>query len=99
MTGVMLGQGMVPVLLLTMHGHVRPIGGSECRGWGPRGSPSCQRAPRVPRARRKYAEGVGRFDDVMRARGEAETAAQGAYLARDLSARLGRDGGWISCLE
>jgi hypothetical protein len=35
MTGVMLGQGMVPVLLLTVHGHVRPIGGSGCRGWGP----------------------------------------------------------------
>jgi hypothetical protein len=28
--------------------------------------------------------------------GEAETAARGAYLARDLSARLGRDGGWLS---
>jgi hypothetical protein len=34
MTGVMLSQGMVPVLLLTVHGHVRPIGGSGCRGWG-----------------------------------------------------------------
>jgi hypothetical protein len=32
---------------------------------GPCGSPSCQRVPRVPRARQKYAEGVGRFDDVM----------------------------------
>jgi hypothetical protein len=64
----MLGQGVVPVLLLIVHGHVRPIGGSRCRGWGPRGSPSCQRVPRVPRARRKYAEGVGRFDDVMGAR-------------------------------
>jgi hypothetical protein len=48
-----------------MHGHVRPIGGSGCRGEGPRGSLSCQRAPRVPRARQKYAEGVERFDDIM----------------------------------
>jgi hypothetical protein len=34
MTGVMLSQGMVPVLLLTMHGHVRPIGGSGYHDWG-----------------------------------------------------------------
>jgi hypothetical protein len=27
--------------------------------------------------------------------GEAKTAARGTYLARDLSARLGRDGGWL----
>jgi hypothetical protein len=31
----MLDQGMVPVLLLTVHGHVHPIGGSRCLGWGP----------------------------------------------------------------
>jgi hypothetical protein len=30
----MLGQGVIPVLLLTVHGHVRSIGGSRCRGWG-----------------------------------------------------------------
>jgi hypothetical protein len=30
----MLGQGVVPALLLIVHGHVRPIGGSGCRGWG-----------------------------------------------------------------
>jgi hypothetical protein len=28
--------------------------------------------------------------------GEAETIVRGAYLARDLSARLGRDGGRLS---
>jgi hypothetical protein len=32
MTVVMLGQGVVPVPLFTVHGYVRPIGGSECRG-------------------------------------------------------------------
>jgi hypothetical protein len=31
----MLGQGVVPVLLFTVRGHVHPIGGSECRGCGP----------------------------------------------------------------
>jgi hypothetical protein len=30
---------------------------------------------------------------------EAKTTAQGAYLAQDLSARLGRDGGWLLGLE
>jgi hypothetical protein len=29
-----VGQGVVPMLLLTMHGHVRPISRSGCRGWG-----------------------------------------------------------------
>jgi hypothetical protein len=72
-TRVTLDQSVVPVLLFTMHGHVHPIGGSGCRGWG-----SYQRTPCVPRARRKYAEGVrrsrayiagvGRFDDVVTAR-------------------------------
>jgi hypothetical protein len=58
------GDGDHPVLLFTVHGHVRPIGGSGCCGWGPPWLPvlpdgsTCQ-------ARRKYAEGVGRFDDVM----------------------------------
>jgi hypothetical protein len=35
MTEVMLGQGVVPVLLFIVRGHVRPIGGSGCHGWGP----------------------------------------------------------------
>jgi hypothetical protein len=56
----MLGQNAVPTLLFTMHGHVCPIGGNGCRGEGPCGFPPCQRAPRVPRARQKYAKGVGR---------------------------------------
>jgi hypothetical protein len=30
---------------------------------------------------------------------EAETVARGAYLARDLSARLGWGGGWLSALS
>jgi hypothetical protein len=34
MTGVTLSQGVVLVLLFAMRGHVRPIGGNGCRGWG-----------------------------------------------------------------
>jgi hypothetical protein len=30
----MLGQSVVLVPLFTVHGHVHPIGGSGCRGWG-----------------------------------------------------------------
>jgi hypothetical protein len=76
MTGVMSGQSAVPMLLLNVHGLVCPISGSGCRSEGPRGFSPCQRAPRVPRARQKYAKGVsrsrayvamvGHFDDVMR---------------------------------
>jgi hypothetical protein len=62
MTRVMSSQGVVPVLLLTVHGHIRPINRSEHRDLGgPRGSPSCQRVARVPRSRRKSVVGVGRF--------------------------------------
>jgi hypothetical protein len=34
MTWVMLDQDVVPVLLLTVHGHIRPICRSGFRGWG-----------------------------------------------------------------
>jgi hypothetical protein len=30
----MLSQGVIPVHLLAVHGHIRPIGGSGCRGCG-----------------------------------------------------------------
>jgi hypothetical protein len=35
MTRVMSGQGVVPVLLLTVHGHVHPIDSSKCHSQGP----------------------------------------------------------------
>jgi hypothetical protein len=59
MTGVMLDHSAAPMLPSTMYGRVCPISGNGCRGGGPRGSRPCQRALRVPRARRKYAKGVG----------------------------------------
>jgi hypothetical protein len=57
MTRVMSSQGVVPVLLLTMHGHIHHVDGSEFRSWGPCGSPSCLSVPRAPRARRERATG------------------------------------------
>jgi hypothetical protein len=57
MIGVISSQGVVPVLLLTMHGHVHHVDGSEYRSWGPRGSLSCLRVPRAPRVRSKHATG------------------------------------------
>jgi hypothetical protein len=35
MTEVMSSQGMVPMLQLTVHGHVHLIDGSKCHSWGP----------------------------------------------------------------
>jgi hypothetical protein len=106
MTGVMLGQSVVLAFLLTVSGHVRPIGGSRCRGEGPHGSLSDQKAPRVPRGEAGVCqEGRALPCPCCRGRallmtswgsGEAETAVQGACLTRDLSATLGRDGGWLS---
>jgi hypothetical protein len=74
-----------------------PSAGAGAAVGGPRGSLYCLRVPRVPRARRKYAEGIGRFDDVTGARARWKNAAQGTYLARDLSARLRWDGVYRLC--
>jgi hypothetical protein len=57
MTEVMSGQSVVPVPLLTVHGHVHHVDGVSTMLGGPRGSPSCLRAPRAPRARWKCAAG------------------------------------------
>jgi hypothetical protein len=48
---------VVPVLLLTVHGYVHPVDGSEYRSWGPRGFPSCLRVPHAPRTRWKRVAG------------------------------------------
>jgi hypothetical protein len=58
MTGVMLDRDAAPMLPFTVHGRVHPISGNRRRGGGPHGSPPCQRALRVPRARQKYAKKV-----------------------------------------
>jgi hypothetical protein len=61
MTGVMLSQGIVPVLLLTMHSHVRPIGGSGCRDWGVPKAYRLGRGLHVSLGRGGSKLGVGRF--------------------------------------
>jgi hypothetical protein len=63
---------MVRTFLFTVHGHVRPIGGNGRRGEGLRGSPPCQRAPHVPRARQKYAKGSGAPVLTLQGLSEAE---------------------------
>jgi hypothetical protein len=94
----MLGQGMVPVLLLTVHGHIRPIDGSGCHGSG------------VPMARRlargfhvslgqgeSKPRGSDAFDDVTGARVRRKNVVRGAHLTQGLSIRLGCDGVYRSC--
>jgi hypothetical protein len=98
MTGVMLGQSAVPTFLFTVHGHVRPIGGNGRRGKAPRGSPPCQRAPRVPRARQKYAKEVGRSRAYVARNGRGgNRSRQGAEVGCfDDVMRLGRGGNYRS---
>jgi hypothetical protein len=94
MTGVILSQSMVLVLMFIVHGHVRPIDRSGCRGEGPRDSPPCQRAPRVPRVRLKYAKGVGRSHAYVAGVGRGRNHSwQGAGVGRfDDVMGLGRGG-------
>jgi hypothetical protein len=61
----------------TVHGHVCPIGKNGCCGGGPHGSLPCQRAPRVPRARQKYAKRVRRSYAYTTGVGEAEIVPDG----------------------
>jgi hypothetical protein len=48
---------VVPMPLLTVHGHVHHVDGIEYRSWGLHGSPSCLRVPCAPRARRERTAG------------------------------------------
>jgi hypothetical protein len=57
MTGVMSSQGVVLVPLLTVYGHVHHVDRASTIVGGPRGSPSCLRVPRAPRARQKHTAG------------------------------------------
>jgi hypothetical protein len=59
-------------MLNTQGCYIRPINGSRCRGEGLCGSLSCQRAPRVPWARQKYAKGSGTPVLTLPGSGEAE---------------------------
>jgi hypothetical protein len=84
-----------PVLLFTVHGHVRPIGGSGCRGWGPPWLPVLPDGSTCPLGKVKVRRGGWALWWRHGGSGEAKTAARGAYLTRDLSARLRRGRGWL----
>jgi hypothetical protein len=61
----MLGQGVVPALLLIVHGHVRPISGSGCRGWG---------APVAPHLARGFHVSLGRDGSELKGSGALMTS-------------------------
>jgi hypothetical protein len=74
---------------------------------GPLGSPSCQRASRVPQARRKKAERVrrsrayvarvGHFDDIMRARAWQKPPSEASISPKTFPHGSGRTkvGSWL----
>jgi hypothetical protein len=69
MTEVILSQGVVLVLLFTMHGHIHPIGGSGCRGWGVPMALHLAKGLHVPLGRGgSKLRGLGAFDDAAGAR-------------------------------
>jgi hypothetical protein len=53
------------VLLFTVYGHVRPISGSGCRGWGPPWLPILPEGSTCPSGEAEVRQGVERFDDIM----------------------------------
>jgi hypothetical protein len=79
MTGVMLGQGVVLVFLLTVRGHVHPIGRSGCRGEG----------PMAPCLARRLHMSLGRGRSVLRGSGAPVPMLQGSGAFDDVM-RLGR---------
>jgi hypothetical protein len=90
MTGVMLSQSVVPVLLLTVHSHVHPIEGSMFRSWGPPWLPVLLQGSTCPSGEvETRCGGSGAFDDIMGARARRRDVARDACRARGPSARLG----------
>jgi hypothetical protein len=83
------------MLLFTVHGHVRPIGGSGCCGWGPPWLPVLLEGSTCPLGEAEVRRGGSGALMTSWGSGEVEITAQGTYLAQDLSARLRRDGGWL----
>jgi hypothetical protein len=79
-TGVVSFRTTAPMPPYTARGRACPIRGGGRRGGGPRGSQLRLRALHVPRARRKYVEGVGRFHAYVAGvghSGEAEIVPDG----------------------
>jgi hypothetical protein len=60
---------VVPVPLLTMHGHVHHVDGSEYCGWGPPWLPVLPECSTCPSGEAKmHRGGSGAFDDAVGAR-------------------------------
>jgi uncharacterized C2H2 Zn-finger protein len=89
MTRVVLLRTTAPMPPYIVRGRARPIRGGGCCGRGPRGSQLCPRALRVPRARQKYAEGVGRSHAYVTGVGRGRNYSRWARYARGLAARSG----------
>jgi hypothetical protein len=79
----MLNRNAALMLPFTVRDRVCPISGNGHHGGGPRGSPHCQRALRVSRARRKHAKRVGCSCTYVARSGEREDCSrQGAGVRR-----------------
>jgi hypothetical protein len=90
MTGVMSSQGVVPMPLLTVHGHVHHVDGSEYRSWGAPWLPILPKGSTCPSGEAEMRRGgLGAFDDAAGARARWRDVARDTYRARGLSTRLG----------
>jgi hypothetical protein len=100
MTWVMSSQGVVPVPLLTVHGHVHHVDGANTVLGGPV-APRLALGFHVPlgRGAEIRRRGSGAFDDAVGARARRRNGARDAYCARVLSARLGRERVYCSRLQ
>jgi hypothetical protein len=88
---VLSSQVVVPVSLLTVHGHVHVDGASTLVG-GPLWLPALPEGSTCPSGEAETRRrGSSAFDDAAGARARWRDVAQDAYHARGLSARLGRD--------
>jgi hypothetical protein len=91
---------MVPVLLLTVRGHVHHVDGSEYHSWGPPWLPVLPEGSTCPSGEAETrCGGSGASDDAAGARARWRDVAQDAYHAQGLSARLGQDRVCCSRLE
>jgi hypothetical protein len=65
MNRVISSQGMVLVLLLTVHGHVHRVDGSEYHSWGPSWLPVLPKGSTCPSGEAEMCRGgSSAFDDV-----------------------------------
>jgi hypothetical protein len=91
---------VVPVLLLTVHGHVHPVNGSEYRSWGPLWLPISPESSMCPSGEAEmHHGGSSAFGDATGAWARRRDVARDAYRARGLFVRLRRDRVCHSCLE